>query len=187
MSVTRIPGFYREDGSLRLCYIYILTVRQSGDPHVYAKIGYALSVGQRVDSLMVGSGLPAETLYCYDTNCGSRRAQQIEAALHKSFAATHARGEWFKLPMSTLADRAEFDRMRKQGLAAARVKHALWSVTDMQKYDEWRRESAVAARVAGKKKLRDIHASAIHQVMIRGKWVPLPSHMKRLPIRGPMN
>lgn len=120
---------YREDGRLRDCgyYVYILTCRQPGENYVYAKIGYCLNPTKRMTELSDLCPFPLETMYVFDTNANRSVAQKIKCALHKAFRPTWVRSEWYKLP----EERAEFDRMRKAGLDLAKVKYALWSVTNV--------------------------------------------------------
>lgn len=116
----RAPDSFRSTGRMRGCYVYLLMCPDGATIHL--KAGMSDDPLARLREILVGCPIPASLLAV--TELANRRtAYQAERELHRTFAAWHTTGEWFRL---TFADKAAFNAAWK--LALSGFSSAAWPI-----------------------------------------------------------
>lgn len=130
MSIGFLPLF-REDGTLRENFIYILVCYDQVDGPIYMKIGRSMCPGTRLTDIKVGCPVQARILYSAPIYPFSA-AHKAEKAIHRSLADSRIRGEWFRSKSAEpLKDDQEFFRAVANALRVCGVRRAEWSTIDV--------------------------------------------------------
>jgi hypothetical protein len=95
------PEWFREDGRLRGCHVYLLLCRDDGP--IYAKVGISGSPGKRMMALRLGCPVKPRQFHSFEVR-SRKKALLVERAIHLGLDRWKAHGEWFRVGMEEKPD-----------------------------------------------------------------------------------
>lgn len=136
--MSRLP-FFRDDGSMRYSYLYLLECRDDGGP-TYVKIGVTMNPGSRLSGILVGCPIKARSFAIREVGWRDV-ARKIERNLHRAFEDRRVQGEWFKIDLTSPEDKAIFHDALAQAIHDHKGhKNGVWSTISVPKYQELERQ-----------------------------------------------
>lgn len=133
MSAGTLPWF-REDGTLRRTYVYLLLCKDDDGPR-YIKIGHTINPGSRLSQLLVGCPIkPISFAICPVGFIHTSSAQRIERELHLAFSDRKARGEWFRIDTTSPEDKERFNKTFQVACAKHGSDVGQWSRISVAKF-----------------------------------------------------